>query len=457
MKNFIKFLGIFFVLTFVFINVVNAQNVEEYKPKVSDTNIIYPIKELGSCKDKIDCANFCSKTVNMVACVNYAEEKKLLTGEDLRVSKAVAKRVAEGTTPGGCKSEEECKNFCSLKVENIKECVVFADELKIIPEKDLLEAKKILKALEDGAEMPGSCKTKMECENYCSITSHIDECLNFAEKSEILSKEDLQEAKKVSSFLKEGKTPGKCQNKKECEDFCSKEVNFSECVSFAEISGLISKEDAEIAKKSGGVGPGGCKSKKECEDFCNKEDNIDLCSSFAIEKGLVSEKDKELMTSGIDEMMKALSSMPEGMRSTVEGCLKSSIGEEKYNNILNKTTKPTKEIGSKIEACFGKIPDRDGEIMKNGVPNREDIQKMIPEGIPNEYKEKIREQIQEQTKGITPDISREENRLPEGVGAVGAPVESGPSCDNFISVPSVQYCQMVPEGPARNACIKCKS
>lgn len=457
MKNFIKFLGIFFVLTFVFINVVNAQNIEEYKPKVSDTNIIYPIKELGSCKDKSDCANFCSKTVNMVSCVNYAEENKLLAGEDLRVSKAVAKRVAEGTTPGSCKSEEECKTFCSLKVENIKECVAFADELKIIPEKELSEARKILKALEDGAKMPGSCKTKIECENYCSVASHIDECLNFAEKAEILSEEDLQEAKKVSSFLKEGKTPGKCQNKKECEDFCSKEVNFSECVSFAEISGLISKEDAEIAKKSGGVGPGGCKSKKECEDFCNKEDNIDLCSSFAIEKGLVSEKDKELMTSGIDEMMKALNSMPEEMRSAVEGCLKSSIGEEKYNNILNKKIKPTKEVGSKIEACFGKMQNRGGEMIKDGAPNKEDIQKMIPEGIPNEYKEKIQEQIKEQMKGGAPNINIEENNLREGVGAVGVPIESGLSCDNFVSVPSVQYCQMIPGVEARDACVKCKS
>lgn len=409
MKNTIKFLGIFLGLVLVFASSSNAQTADTLKSRVDTINVVYPIAELGFCKDKANCAKFCSVQANMTACIDYAEKNDLLSGEDLRISKEVSKRLAEGTTPGSCKTEEECQSFCSGNVENIKECVAFADELKIIPEDELAEAKKILSALESGATMPGGCKTKGECENYCSVASHIDECLTFAEASDILPKEELEQAKKVASFLKEGKTPGKCENKKSCDEYCSKDANFIECISFAETAGFISKEDAEMAKKAGGVGPGGCKSKDACEEYCNKQENIDVCTSFAIEKGLVSKEDQELIKSGVDEMTKALDSMSPEIRGPVEACLKSSLGEDQYNRILNKTDKPTKEIGAKIQACFGSIKKPEGGNIESGnmkgeKPSEEDIQKMIPAGVPQDMQEKIQEQIKSQMEnGIKPE------------------------------------------------------
>ena len=127
MKNQIKFLVIFFVLSLIFIKVSYAQTQDELQSRISTSNIVYPIVELGSCKDQGDCANFCSVPANMVACVNYAEKNNLLAGEDLRISKAVVKRIADGTTPGGCKSKAECEAYCTGRVDNIKECVTFAD------------------------------------------------------------------------------------------------------------------------------------------------------------------------------------------------------------------------------------------------------------------------------------------------------------------------------------------
>lgn len=464
MKKYFKFFGIFFGLALVFASSSSAQIQNKIDSKI---NANYPIIELGSCKDQTDCAKFCNISTNMIACVNYAEKNNLLSGEDLRVSKAVAKRVAEGTTPGQCKSEAECTSFCAGKTENIKECVAFAEELKIIPENELAEAKKILKALKGGAQMPGSCKTKGDCESYCAISSHIDECLIFAETAEILPKKELEEAKKVASFLKEGKTPGKCQAKKECEDYCSKDANFNECIAFAETAGLVTKEDAEIAKKAGGVGPGGCKSKESCEEYCNKDENIDACTSFAIEKGLVSDEQKELMISGIDQMTKALESLPSEMRDQVESCLKSSIGEEKYNKILNKTVKPTKEIGGKIEACFGAIKKPEAGNMggKDMPPSADEIQKMIPKDIPEGMQNQIQEQIKNQMKNGIPSgddipsgmgVPPTNSGMPSG-GPVAAPSgDVSVDCSSFASIPDAKYCQMVPAGPARDACLKCK-
>lgn len=467
MKNTIKFLVIFFGLVLVFASSSSAQTGDSLKSKVDTSNIIYPITELGSCKDKVDCAKFCGVPANMTACVNYAEKNNLLSGEDLRISKEVVNRIANGMTPGSCKSEEECAKYCSGNVEHIKECVSFADELKIIPEKELTEAKKILNALENGATMPGGCKTKNECENYCAVASHIDECLSFAEASDILPKDELDQAKKVASFLKEGKTPGKCQNKNECEKYCSDSANFNECISFAEEAGFVSKEDADIARKAGGVGPGGCKSKDECEAYCNKQENADACAQFAIDKGLVSEEDQKLIKSGVDEMIKALDSMPPEMRTQVESCMKSSIGEEEYGRILSKVDKPTKDIGDKIQSCFGNLPKVNGK--EGGMaPSEEDINKIIPGGTPKEMQDKIREQIKNQMENKN-DSPSEDNiptsgsfpPIPSG-GAMPAPSKDGtdiggPSCSNFISIPSVQYCQTIQDESARETCIKCKS
>ena len=152
----------------------------------------YPIAELGGCKDQSACKDFCAKGENMLACVNFAEKKGMLSGEDLRISKIVAQKVANKETPGGCSTKETCESFCQGKVDNINECIAFGEELGVIPKADLAEAKQIAAALSHGAKMPGSCKTKGECETFCSVGSHIDECLNFAEAAGILPADQLE-------------------------------------------------------------------------------------------------------------------------------------------------------------------------------------------------------------------------------------------------------------------------
>ena len=48
---------------------------------------------------------------------------------------------------------------------------------------ELEEAKKAAKAMMSGVKPPGNCKGKNQCDTYCSDSSHMEECLNFAEKS----------------------------------------------------------------------------------------------------------------------------------------------------------------------------------------------------------------------------------------------------------------------------------
>ena len=473
MKKIVLIVGIislFFVSEMAF-----AQSPEN---KVSDANVVYPIAALGSCKDKGDCKNYCSVSAHMLNCVNFAEAQGMLKGEDLRISKVVAEKISKNETPGQCKTKDECEKFCSGKVENIKQCLAFAKELNVLPPAELAQAENVMKALEGGAKMPGECKQKADCEKYCALGSHIDECLSFAEAANILSPEELKQAKAVAPYLKNGETPGKCQTKEECDNFCKDGNNFTECLGFAEKVGFISKDDADMARKVGGVGPGGCKDKVACEAYCNDESHADECAKFALDKGLVDEKTADLIRNGIDQMRSALETLPPEIKTEVQNCLDSKIGADKVQRILNKEVSATKNQGESIQSCFAGIEGKIKAMMMQkagsagegggyGAPSKEDLQGMIPDSVPAEMRDAIEKQIQEGGAGgegsmpsfVLGDIPQ---GMPANVVPGGIPSDAGSAggqvpqvdCASFANMPSADYCNMA--GPQADACRKCK-
>jgi hypothetical protein len=439
----------------------------------------YPIAELGGCKNQADCKDFCAKGDNMVACVNFAEKKGMLSQEELRISRIVAEKVAKKETPGGCTTKESCESFCQGKVENINKCISFGEELGVIPASELAEAKKIASALEKGAKMPGACKTKNECENFCAIGSHIDECLNFAESAGILPAEELAQARKVAPFLKNGETPGKCTTKDTCDAYCKDDAHFEECIGFAEKAGFISAEDSAMAKKVGGKGPGGCKGKEECLAYCDKEENATECATFAKDKGLLTKEQEDNINTGVDRMKAGLDQIPPEAKAEIIACLENSIGKEKFDRIMAKQDMPTQSIGGKIEACFGKIEEiMKAKMMPSGgipggatggqPPSKEDIMKNLPAGIPAEMREKIEKQIESQTSsGGTMQAPPSGISIPPPPAGIptGAPIGAMPpteavmpigapnvDCSVFSQVPSCDYIS----GAGHDLCTKCK-
>ena len=57
------------------------------------TEPTYPIAELGNCKDRLDCMDFCNNPDNMSACVSYGESRGMLSAEEARISKKVAEKL----------------------------------------------------------------------------------------------------------------------------------------------------------------------------------------------------------------------------------------------------------------------------------------------------------------------------------------------------------------------------
>lgn len=206
---------------------------------------------------------------------------------------------------GNCNSEEECKIYCD-NPEKIEACLDFAAKYNLMPKEEIEEARRIMPFLITGTT-PGGCKDKEECDLYCEKDENFEDCINFAVKAGFVSDEEAEMAKKTG-----GKGPGGCK-REECDNYCDKEENFLSCLEFAHDNGMINDEDYEMAKKTGGKGPGGCRGKEECDLYCEK--NIRECLDFMIDHDLLPEEDKKrLENMGNEEKCMMNCMMDEGLR-----------------------------------------------------------------------------------------------------------------------------------------------
>ena len=219
---------------------------------------------------------------------------------------------------------------------------------------------------------------------------------------------------------------------------------------FAVDKGLMSKEDAEMARKTGGKGPGGCKSKDECDSFCKDPSNQEGCFGFAKEHGLIPPEQLKQAEEGMAKARDALSSAP----PEVLDCIRSKIGGAAVNKIQAGGMAGGPEMGQVMQNCFETIMPKLMGGGAEGGPSQEEIQKMmegrtappspeeieqikekyIPKGvpIPEGMKEKIKSMnappSQEQIQGMIKEQIEQETKkqMPQGSSPSGS---YGPSGD----------------------------
>ena len=183
--------------------------------KARKAEIKYPVQELGNCKNESSCKTYCEDMAHIKTCIAFAEKNDLISKEDVEKGKKFIAVLDSGGGPGGCKSETECQAYCedSSKAD---ECLAFAEKHGFMSEEELAMNKKMLALVKSG-QTPGGCKSKVQCEVYCSNSDNIEVCLDFAEKNNVMSPEELALAKKFLPLMKSGETPGGCKSKNQCE------------------------------------------------------------------------------------------------------------------------------------------------------------------------------------------------------------------------------------------------
>ena len=341
----------------------------------------------GGCTSERACESYCSNISNIEECLSFAEQHGFMEDHELEEARKVASALRQGAQlPGGCTNRDECESYCS-DTSHMKECVEFGEKTGMIPPEELKEAKQVLKALEAGVKLPGNCKGKDECEAYCEEPSHTEECLNFALAAGFIPPEEAEQARKILPLMQQGKMPGGCRSKESCEAYCSQEQNVEECTVFFVEAGFMKPEEAELFRKTGGKGPGGCRGEQECNDFCNNPANQQACFEFGKEHGLISEDDLKNIEEGTSRFKEGFTSAP----PEVAQCLKERVGEDVLSKIESGTFVPSPDLGEKMRSCFEEFLPR--------PPEGEDRGEFRPEGGPgfsNEPNECVQRILAEQ-------------------------------------------------------------
>lgn len=336
---------------------------------LSAEDIQYPVTELGNCQNEAECRSYCDNADRAKECLAFAKKYNLISEDEAK--KAADKFLNIKNGPGGCNSWSSCEDYCNT-VDHLDKCIAFADETGYYSPDELSEARKFQELVKSGVQFPGGCKERNSCEIYCSDSNHMEECLNFAEKSGFMPQEEIAEARKFMVLMQKGESPGGCTSKEQCENYCSEDSHMEECIAFAEKAGVMTAEDAEMARKVGGKGPGGCRSKTQCEAYCGE--NSEECFNFAKEHGLMSEEDLEQMSKGMEKFRENLDKMP----PEAVQCLEDVLGEENFNKIKNGEPIFDRKMEGKMKSCFGrmtaglsqkleKLPPDAAECIKNAV------------------------------------------------------------------------------------------
>ena len=390
-------LAVAFILIFSAVIVTRAQTIEVDEKKIDELSITFPIAELGNCGSKEECKKYCDDSNHIDACIDFASKNGLISEKEKKNVETFKTVIGAGGGPGQCKSKDECERYCS-SLTHIKECVNFAEKHGLIEKREIEEAKKITSVIENGERMPGNCTSREECERYCEASEHEEECFTFAERAGLIEGEELSRIKKFRELQMEGKTPGQCKGKEECERYCHVEENRKECFDFMVREGLVSEEDKEKFEKTGGKGPGNCSSKEECERFCNAKENQEMCIAFAKEHGFVKREDAEKMKEGLSRMRMGLERAPE----EVKHCLNETLGDGILAKIEDGTFTPKEDLSHKINNCFEKHKDKFKGSFGRPIEDNPEMRVCLENAVGQDVLKKIREG------GAPPDLETAE-------------------------------------------------
>jgi len=273
--------------------------VGEAKPEPKSqilTNVKFPVPELGDCQSETECVSYCDDVAHAKACLAFAKKNEILPAEEVEKRQKLVD-VTDG--PGGCNSQQSCEAYCS-DISKIDECFSFAQDHKLLSEPELNKIEKLKTVIKSGVKLPGGCNNEKSCESYCNNADHSDECLSFGEQSGFLDAQEIQQYRKFAELRKSGETPGNCSSKESCEAYCNGSDNADECISFAEKAGFLFGDELEQAKKvlpflKAGTTPGGCRNKQQCQSYCEGEGHADECVEFGLKAGMISPQDAEIM------------------------------------------------------------------------------------------------------------------------------------------------------------------
>jgi len=184
----------------------------------------------------------------------------------------------------------------------------------------------------------GNCASQDDCRVYCDEPENSDACITFAENQGMMKTEEAQEMREKTEEFKRGleefeNSPGQCTTPRECDAYCRVEEHLDECLDYSVKYGHSTQEEVDkIKAQAEKGGPGGCKSREECDNFCDNPDNTDECFSFVIEEGKITQEEADFLK---QQMIKHKRDDHRGPEDDME-----DIDEEKVEALLQEMSGP---------------------------------------------------------------------------------------------------------------------
>lgn len=243
----------------------------------------------GGCRGE-ECRTYCENPENAEVCLEFAEREGLIPKEEAERARKFTRATQEGG-PGGCKGVQ-CRDYCE-SAEHREECFEFAKKQGFInpEEEQRMEAGLKIQRKVQEAGGPGGCKSDEECRAYCTDPNHTEECIAFGATHGGLPEEEvrrmLREFTEHKNIGPEGFHPPEDfrrfeeeslqrfeQFKLLEEEFRGKEYGPPEGFrpQFQERG-----EEGEFHQPNF-AGPGGCTSPAECIKYCTE--HKEECFSF---------------------------------------------------------------------------------------------------------------------------------------------------------------------------------
>ncbi len=336
----------------------------------------------GGCDSFDSCRTYCQNPDNQSECKTFAQAHGLTKPPQTpSADSKINSTLQETTGPGGCSSKDTCRQYCS-DPSHQDECLSFAKEHNLIPKDQSDKVAKFLSLVQSG-QTPGGCKTTQDCHQYCSDSSHSTECADFLLKLGVVTKDQAGDFKETK-----GEGPGGCKSREECSAFCNDAANHDTCLKFAQEHNLIPKKTIEdiksnsdqVKQKLQNLPPQtlNCLKQKLGDDTITKLENGQLLPS-----GTTTSKAKECFqgqSGGQTNGQGNPQGSPHPMKlpPQILSCLKENLSETNYSFFSGDTPPNTKDLSPDVIAVVKKCFEQSQGLNGSPMPG----QGMSEHGMP---------------------------------------------------------------------------
>ncbi len=266
-------------------------------------NITYPIADLGNCLDANACFIYCNQPKNQSSCYSYAKTHGLIQDKEIDDDDLPPEKMQEIITTAqtelGCNSKEQCMSICG-QPENYLKCETFARKHNLYrgpPPIDEHGAPPPAEILEMAKTELG-CTSESSCKEYCNNPVNAEKCMDFAKNNNLMREDEYEKRKKEfdkykdqkEKMLAEAKEQLGCNSYESCAKFCANSENVKKCVSLGERHGM----GPPPSQNTPPAKP--CTTESECRAYCEK--NPQECKGFnereSRQETRVDESKKEL-------------------------------------------------------------------------------------------------------------------------------------------------------------------